>query len=170
MIGAEWLRMGEWEHYRQRLRGAVASSAAPYGYTLVIWCSGAVAAHFRGIPATEHALMLAAGAITAFALVGLLAFGMPEHVLVSPKEKQVELWGAFHLPVVAASLGIATLLANFVHNAILAWLFVGFAATATYLLVIALQYMLAERRADKLGLRVPGADAVRRSVDRHERA
>ncbi len=148
--------MGEWDHYRQRLRGAVASSAAPYGYTLVIWTSGAVTANVRGLPATEHALMLAAGAITAFALVGLLAFGKPEHILASPGQKQVELWGAFHLPVVAASLGIATLLAHAVHDAVLAWLSVGFAATATYLLVIALQYMLAERRADKRELRVPG--------------
>ncbi len=147
--------MGEWDHYRRRLRGAVASSAAPYGYTLVIWTSGAVTAHFRGIPATEHALMLAAGAITAFAAVGLLAFGRPEHVLASPAEKQVELWGAFHLPVVAAALGIATLIANFVHNPILAWLFVGFAATATFLLVIALQYMLAERRVGRRR-RAPG--------------
>lgn len=148
--------MDDWDHYRQRLRGAVASSAAPYGYTLVIWCSGAVTAHVRGLPATEHALMLAAGAITAFAFVGLLAFGMPEHVLASPEQKQVELWGAFHLPVVAASLGIATLLAHSIHNAVLAWLSVGFTATATYLLMIALQYMLAERRADKRKLHVTG--------------
>ena len=148
--------MDEWSHYRQRLRGAVASSAAPYGYTLVIWCSGAVTANVRGLPATEHALMLAAGAITAFALVGLLAFGKPARVLASPEEKEVQLWGAFHLPVVAAALGIATLLAHAVHDAILAWLLVGFAATATYLLVIALQYMLAERRANRRKLRLPG--------------
>ena len=138
--------MGEWTHYRRRLRGTVASSAAPYGYTLVIWTSGAVAAHIRGIPDSGHALMFAAGAILAFAAVGLMAFGQPAHVLASPEERQIELWGAFHLPVVGAAVGIAGGFAHFVHNSIAAWFLVGLFATSTYLLVNALQYMLAERR------------------------
>lgn len=148
--------MGEWTHYRRRLRGSVASSAAPYGYTLVIWTSGAVTAHFQGNPDSEHALIFAAGAVLAFAAVGLMAFGKPEHVLVSPEERQIELWGAFHLPVVGAALAIATLIAHVVEYAIVAWFLVGLFATATYLLVIALQYMVAERRVSP----PPGAAEV----------
>jgi hypothetical protein len=133
--------------YRNRLRGAVASSAAPYGYTLTIWTSGAIAAHERGVPATLHALLLAAGAIAAFALVGVLAFGRPGHALRAPEERVVEVWGAFHLPVVAAAVGLATLVAKGVHDASVAWLAVGFLSTAAYLLLIALQYMIAEQRS-----------------------
>lgn len=156
--------MSELQHYRMRLRGAVASSAAPYGFTLVIWTSGAITAHVRGTPATVHALMLAAGAIAAFAVVGLLAFRDPEQVLAPPKEPGVELWGAFHLPVVGAAIGLATLIAHFVENAVVAWLMVGFFATATYLLVIALQYLLAERRVSKRNLDLPSPREVAEEV------
>ncbi|MGI9556753.1 MAG: hypothetical protein ACR2N5_02305 [Solirubrobacterales bacterium] len=156
--------MGELQHYRGRLRGAVASSAAPYGFTLVIWTSGAITADVRGFPSSLHALMLAAGAITAFAVVGLLAFRDPEHVLATPKEPAVELWGAFHLPVVGAAIALAALIAHTVQNPVVAWALVGFGATATYLLVIALQYLLAERRADRRKLNLPSPSEVAEEV------
>ena len=130
--------------YRRRLRGSVAQSAAPYGYTLTIWTSGAIVAHVHGVPATVHALVFAAGAILAFMLVGVLAFGRPEHLLRPPKEAAVEVWGAFHMPVVGAAVGMATLVAHGVENTVLCWFLVGFLSTASYLLLIALQFMLAE--------------------------
>jgi hypothetical protein len=130
--------------YRKRLRGSVAQSAAPYGYTLTIWTSGAIVAHVQGVPATVHALVFAGGAILAFMLIGVLAFGRPEHLLRPPREPAVEVWGAFHLPVVGAAVGLATVIAHGVENAVVCWLLVGFLSTASYLLLIALQFMLAE--------------------------
>lgn len=61
--------------YRPALRAAVAASAAPYGYTLTIWTSGAVLSHARGIPSAADALLFMAGAVVAYALVGGLALG-----------------------------------------------------------------------------------------------
>jgi hypothetical protein len=134
-----------WGEYRKRLRGSVAQSAAPYGYTLTIWTSGAIAAHERGVPATVHALAFAGGAILAFMIIGMFAFGRPEQVLRAPREREVEIWGAFHLPAVATAIGLATLVAHTVVDAVLCWFLVGFLSTASYLLLIALQFMLAER-------------------------
>jgi hypothetical protein len=131
--------------YRRRLRGSVAQSAAPYGYTLTIWTSGAIVAHVQGVPATVHALAFAGGAILAFMLIGVLAFGRPEHLLRPPKEAAVEVWGAFHLPVVAAAVGLATLVAHGVENTVVCWFLVGFLSTASYLLLISLQFMIAEQ-------------------------
>jgi hypothetical protein len=130
--------------YRRRLRGSVAQSAGPYGYTLTIWTSGAIVAHVQGVPATVHALVFAAGAILSFMVIGVAAFGRPEHLLRPPKEADVEVWGAFHLPVVGAAVGLATLIAHGVDNAVVCWLLAGFLSTSSYLLLIALQFMLAE--------------------------
>ncbi len=43
--------------YREHLHTAVGSSAAPYGYTLATWTTGAVLTHAYGIPATTDALL-----------------------------------------------------------------------------------------------------------------
>ena len=89
-----------------------------------------------------------------------LAFRDPEQLLVPPKQPDIELWGAFHLPVVGAAIGLATIIAHTVHNAVVAWALVGFVATATYLLVTALQYLVAERRADRRKLNLPDPKGV----------
>ena len=63
------------DSYRRALQLTVAAAAAPYGYTLTVWTSGAVVAHERGIPDAVGAILFAAGAIIGFALVGLVAYG-----------------------------------------------------------------------------------------------
>jgi hypothetical protein len=71
--------------YRPALRAAVAASAAPYGYTLTIWTSGAVLSHTRGIPSAVEALLFLVGAVAAFALVGGLAVGgRPQRLAPEP--------------------------------------------------------------------------------------
>ena len=62
-------------HYRNRLRVTLGSSAAPYGYTLATWTSGAVLANASGVPNAVAALTFMVGAVLGFALVGALAFG-----------------------------------------------------------------------------------------------
>ena len=54
-----------WTPYRSAVRTTVAASAAPYGYTLTIWTSGAVLSHARGIPSTGAALLFLVGAVAA---------------------------------------------------------------------------------------------------------
>ena len=51
------------------------SSATAYRYTLTVWSAGAVLSYAYGPPSPPEVLAFFAGAVAAFALVGVLAFG-----------------------------------------------------------------------------------------------
>jgi hypothetical protein len=131
--------------YRARLRAVVAASAAPYGYTLTIWTSGAVTTHHQGLPSTGQALLFLVGAVTGFALVGALANGGASGVLASDPEPGVRVWGGFHLPAVGLAIALAAGVDSMAPDTP-AWALVGFTSTAVYLLTIAAQFTLAEKR------------------------
>ena len=131
--------------YRARLRSVVAASAAPYGYTLTIWTSGAVTTHNQGLPSAGQALLLLVGAVAGFALVGAIASGGPAHVLSSEPAPPVRVWGGFHLPAVGLAIAVAAL-ADTMAPDTPAWALVGFTSTTVYLLTIAAQFTLAEKR------------------------
>jgi hypothetical protein len=136
--------------YQAHLQAAVATSAAPYGYTLTIWTSGAVTTHSRGIPTALEALLFLAGAVAGFALVGAAAHGSALRVLRTPEEPTVRLWGGFHLPSVGLAIGGSSLVVALVDG-VLAWPLVGFSATSIYLLVIAAQFTVADSRGRRSG-------------------
>ena len=81
--------------YRTHLKTAVAASAAPYGYTLTIWTSGAVTTHARGIPTAWEALIFLAGAVLGFGLSAAIAYGRPNEVLTAREHSTVRLWAGF---------------------------------------------------------------------------
>jgi hypothetical protein len=121
-------------HYRKNLRTAVVSSAAPYGYTLAIWTTGAVLTHTHGVPNTLEALAFMIGAVVGFAFVGALAFGgVAKHF--DRERGQALLWGSFHFLSIGLAIGSATLIGHYVKGFI-AWPVGGFLATSTYLLVV----------------------------------
>jgi len=122
----------------------VSASAAPYGYTLTIWTSGAVTTHARGVPSTGDALLLLGGAVLGFAFTAALAYGSARDVFSSHEHGGVQLWGGFHLISVGAAIAVSTAIAHFVEAPV-AWLAVGFAATSIYLLATAGQFTFAER-------------------------
>jgi hypothetical protein len=53
----------------------VGSSATAYGYTLTVWSAVAVLSYAYAPPSPPEVLAFFAGAVAAFALVGVLAFG-----------------------------------------------------------------------------------------------
>ena len=127
--------------YRRAARQAVSLSIAPYGYTLTVWTSGAVLTHARGIPTTVDALLFMAGAVAGFALVGLASLGRltaRAHV----EEQQPALWAGFHVLSIGAAIGTATLIAHLLESRG-AWPLGGFAATTSYLVLLAAQLALA---------------------------
>jgi hypothetical protein len=132
-------------HYRDHLQSAVASSAAPYGYTLTIWTSGAVSTHHRGIPTGWEALLFLAGAVMGFALIGAIAHGGARRVFRAPQEPTVRLWGGFHIPSVGLAIAASGIVAATVPGVFI-WPAVGFVATSIYLLVIAGQFTVADSR------------------------
>lgn len=131
--------------YRKHPRSIVAASAAPYGYTLTVWTAGAVTSHAEGIPSSLDALLLLAGAVLAFGAVGAIAYGGVNSSLTSEPRSEIRIWGGIHLPSVGASILLVTLVNSLVHGHTV-WPVVGFSATATYLLVIGIQFHIATSR------------------------
>jgi hypothetical protein len=127
--------------YKSALRATVAASAAPYGYTLTIWTSGAVLSHARGIPSTGEALLFLVGAVAAYALVGGVAFGGFSDQLV-PEPARSAVWGGLHVFSVGLAIGAASLVAHGVHDEA-AWPIGGFLATGLYLSASASQLAVA---------------------------
>jgi hypothetical protein len=121
-----------WEAYKSALRTTVAASAAPYGYTLTIWTSGAVLSHARGIPNSGEALLFLLGAVSAYALIGRVVFGGLSEQLI-PDPARAVAWGGLHFFSVGIAIAAASLVAHFVQN-IAAWPLGGFLATGLYLI------------------------------------
>jgi hypothetical protein len=127
--------------YRSALRASVAASAAPYGYTLTVWTSGAVLSHARGIPSSAEALLFLVGAVAGYALVGGLAFGsFSEQLIVQPGRSVV--WGGLHLFSVGLAIIAATIVAHLVQS-VAAWPLGAFLVTTLYLLASASQLAVA---------------------------
>lgn len=131
--------------YRHHLRAVVAASAAPYGYTLTLWTTGAVTTHAEGLPSAVDALLLLAGAVTAFGAVGGYAFGSINGILMPGARGEIRVWGGVHLPSVGSSIVLVALITQVLRGPWV-WPVVGFVATATYLLVIGVQFWLATHR------------------------
>lgn len=136
------------DHYRGSLQAVVSASAAPYGYTLTIWTSGAITSHAQGVPTTLDAILLLGGAALGFLGVAITAFGRLQGVL-SPPQYAIRAWGGLHVPSVGLAIAAAALLAHFALPEWVTWLTVGFVGTALYLFVIALQFLLATRRGTR---------------------
>lgn len=133
--------------FRRQLQVSVSAAAAPYGYTLVIFSTGALAEGAIGNPRLPEVLLYLAGAVLGFVLVELLAFGRLRVRLREPSREPLEAWGYAHF----LSAGLAVLIAWAalqVVDTVIGWGLVGFLATSAYLVVNAAQTLLARRAAD----------------------
>jgi len=122
--------------YKRSLRAAVGASAAPYGFTLSTWTTGAVLTHAQGIPDALDALLFLAGAVLGFALVGGIAFGGVTKRLEREAEEPRPLWTSLHFPSVALAIGAASLVAWALRGEV-AWVAGPFFSTVAYLLTLA---------------------------------
>jgi hypothetical protein len=129
------------DRYRAAARQAVSLSMGPYGYSLTIWTSGAVLTHARGFPGNVEALLFMIGAVAGFALVGVASLGgLSARVRIEARPEA--LWAGFHLLSVGCALAATTAIAHLLANRG-AWPLGGFAATKSYLVLLALQLALA---------------------------
>lgn len=122
-------------YYRRRLRTTVGSSAAPYGYTLATWTSGAVLISAIGIPNALGAVSFMVGAVVGFALVGWLAFGGVTKHFDQDHGDAPLVWGSFHFFSIGIAIGLTALVGHYVVEGFIAWPVGGFLSTTTYLLV-----------------------------------
>jgi hypothetical protein len=132
---------------RDQLKSSVAASSAPYGYTLTIWGSGAVAMGELGSPRIGGTLLFIAGAVLAFVLIEGLAYGSLSIQPSTGEPTTIAVWGDAHLLSAGGAVFVVWLLVRAIDGKA-GWAVAGFAATAVYLLVNAVQNALASRAAD----------------------
>jgi hypothetical protein len=130
--------------YVRNLRSAVGTSAAPYGFTLAVWSTGAITTSFRSTPGPPQVLVFVTGVLLAFAIVGALAYGGVRGYSGGERHS-VELWGNFHIPAVGLTVAVTTLTGYLVSNG-LAWFLCPFLATSTYLIMLGLEFSIAEEK------------------------
>ena len=128
----------------------VSSSAAPYGYTLTVWSSGALLIHFRHAPTVWEVFLFLFGAVVAFAALWLFGRGPIEESDPVSQQSARALAGAFDLFAVGAAVGTAALLSMI--PSWVAWPLTSLGATAIYMAGASIQLAVAERReADHAG-------------------
>lgn len=120
----------------------MSASAAPYGYTLTVWSTGALLIHFRHLPKVWEIFLFIAGAVVAFATLWLAGRATIERSQPIERSQAHALTGAIDLFAVGLAVGAAALIAMI--PAWVAWPLDSFAATAVYLAVASLQLALAE--------------------------
>lgn len=115
----------------------VSASAAPYGYTVSLWSSGALLIHYRGNPNVGEIFLFAAGALAGFALLGIRA--RPVLEVSGPIEGSSErvITGALHWFSVGVAVGAVVLIAEI--PSWVAWLLGSLTATTLFLLCSSLQ-------------------------------
>jgi hypothetical protein len=119
------------------LNTLVSSSAAPYGYTISVWSSGAVLIHFRGPPNVGDVFLFAAGALAGFTLIGLLVHSRLGATDETHSATDRTLAGVLHWFAIGAALGAVALIAEI--PSWVAWPLAMFTATTVYLLVASLE-------------------------------
>lgn len=135
--------------YRSDLRNVVGSSAGAYGYTLTVWSTGMVLSHAYGPPSPPLVFSFFGGAVLAFALVGVLAFGGVTAEFGGTPNR-VQLWGSFHFLSVGLAVGAAWLASAYVPS-LPGWPLGAFVATAIYLAVVGAENAAADLKADSEG-------------------
>ena len=136
---------------RRTLRAAlgtmVAASAAPYGYTVTVWSSGAVLMHSHGTPNVGDVFVFIAGAVTGFALMSLVAQGALARRESLEHAGDRVLAGTLHWLAVGSAVGSVALIAEL--HGWEAWPLGSFLATAIYIAGASLQLALVTARRER---------------------
>jgi hypothetical protein len=120
------------------LRSVVQTVALPYGYTVTVWSSGQELIHRMGTPRAWEVFLFAAGAVVGFASLRALtrdsSGGAPPQLGSTLHGVRAVL---IQIIAIGAAIGSATLIGLVAST--VAWPLGGFAATALYLAVVALE-------------------------------
>ena len=128
------------------LAGLIGSTAAPYGYTVTLWSTGALLIHFHGNPKVWEVFLFAAGAVGGFFILGAAArrLGKDPDGVDHPSARIVA--GMANWVAVGLAVGAAALLAEI--PSWVAWPIGAAAATVLYLAAAAVQLLIAARISD----------------------
>jgi hypothetical protein len=104
----------------------------PYGYTVSLWCAGALAIRHLGVPSELDVVLFALGAVAAFLILALLG---RQHLDVEVPMRVPVVVVANAVPVVVALVMVAGVLT--VVRGTLGFFLSSFLATASYVLGLA---------------------------------
>ena len=131
---------------RAALGTMLAASAAPYGYTVTLWSSGVIVIRSHGLPGVAETLAFAAGALSGFGVMGLLARSALTGTDSLGDAADRVVAGSLHWLAVGAAVGVAALLAE-IHGWEV-WPLSSLAATVIYLLVASIQLAVVATRRE----------------------
>lgn len=131
-------------HFRAALGTIASASAAPYGYTISLWSSGALLFHFHGAPDVVEVFLFVVGALSGFGVIGAIAHGALRERSPLPPGRGHILAGTLHWFSVGVAVGSVALVSE-VPSAI-AWAVGSFMATSLYLLGASLQLAVVSSR------------------------
>jgi hypothetical protein len=132
---------------RAALGTVVAASAAPYGYTISIWSSGAVLMGSHGTPRVAEVFAFLAGALTGFGLMALVSRGALARMEALDHAPDRVIAGAMHWLAAGAAVGAVALLSTL--HGWEAWPLGSFAATSVYILGASVQLALVTHRRNR---------------------
>jgi hypothetical protein len=125
------------------LRTIVSTSAAPYGYTVTLWSSGALLIHDRSFPGVIDIFTFGAGALMGYTLVGLLVGVTLRALMLRGMPTGRLMFGMLHWFAVGISVGTVAVLAQI--PSWFAWPLSSLSATSLYLTCAAIELALVSR-------------------------
>jgi hypothetical protein len=144
--------------YVEAIARVTPALGVPFGYTLTVWSSGALATHSFGVPGPASVVTFVGGAVAVYLGFGAIGYASARPVQAVRARREV-LFNA--IPVVAA--GVVTALDVAVDDPLLGWFLSGSVATALYIALLALVYTwgagrssAVDQEASDVSRRAPG--------------
>lgn len=129
--------------FRGRLRTNLAEESKAYGFTLVIWGSGAILMDQHGFPTVFQVMLYVLGAVLGFGLLAIAVYGSVFREFSGIREESIIVASTIHL---LGALGTISLVILF--GAVLdpGWAFfiAGLNATVTYNLLLLIEAVFSE--------------------------
>lgn len=131
-------------HYAHGLRGAVRHNAQAFAFSIMVTSSfGAIAAH-EGAPGLSEVYAFMTGAVLGFvAVLAAASAGFRRTAMEAERTNVLVIGSALALGSTAAGLGTATLVSALLEG-YLAWGLAPFAGSTAFMLVLALEFAVAE--------------------------
>jgi len=126
--------------FRAALRTVVAKEAKAYGFTIVVWSTGAFLLVERGKPTAPAILVFVGALLLVQGMSIFLAYGSPLRVWHDPSRPEY-VWSAFHAGPIAAGVLLAWLLSSQVSG-MWAYFLAPFVAALAYQLLLGLESLL----------------------------
>lgn len=142
--------------YVRELRLSLRNNSGAFGYSVMITCTLAMLTSIEGSPRPLHIVLFLLAAVASFAVIEVIATRAFTRSLEDENTTVIALGASLNLFSIAGAVGLAAGLGALLPVP-LSWLIAPFTASATYLLVTAVEMAIARRIEEKR--QVDGPDA-----------